>query len=65
MQSNVISRLEKAQNAIDNGRPDLALSTLGGQWPQLFDAEASVLRGESYRDQGYFRKAIACYRRGR
>lgn len=60
---NPVSRLEAARVFLDEGRPDRAFARLDAPWPREFSAEASFLRGEALRAQGFFRRAQASYGR--
>ncbi len=56
------TRLDDARAALDEGRPDRALSILGGAFPAASRGEAIFLRAEALRARGFFRKAISAYR---
>jgi tetratricopeptide (TPR) repeat protein len=57
------ARLEEARELLGRGRPDAAARLLDADFPEALLGEKALLRGDAFRDQGYFRKAQECYRR--
>ena len=55
------TRLERAQQELERGRPGRAAILLAGAFPQEMRDEADFLRAESFRAQGYFDRAAALY----
>lgn len=61
--SDPITRLERARELLDAGRPDAAAKLLDASFPEALAGEKALLRGDAFRDQGFFRRAQDCYRR--
>jgi tetratricopeptide (TPR) repeat protein len=57
------ARLEEARALLDRGRPDAAARLLDAAFPEALVGEKALLRGDAFRDQGFFRLAQDCYRR--